>query len=242
VGAIDLDLCSANDAVQGMQQAVDKAAAQWDHPRVLEAGCGSLERVRFTPAAHVIGMDIEAIRLENNDSIDEGLLGDIENYDFQPNAYDAIVCWYVFEHLNDPLSALVRFAGAVRPNGVVVLAFPNVMSPKGLVTKFTPFRFHVFFRRSILRRPNAGKPGKGPYPTTLPFAMIPATVLNVARAAGLDMVYGAAYEDIKQQEFRNILHCPDGLWNAIVRGLRRLSGGRLDAERTEVVLVLGKPA
>jgi SAM-dependent methyltransferase len=238
----DLELSSPEQALAGMQQVVDDATKKWTRPRVLEAGCGSLERVRFTADAHIVGMDIEAIRLENNASIDEGVLGDIETYDFDENSYDAIVCWYVFEHLKDPLAALVRFAKAVKPNGLVILAFPNLMSPKGLVTKYTPFSFHVFFRRNILRRPNAGKPGKGPYPTTLPFAMVPTTVLNVARAAGLDVVYAATHEDDKQAEFRAKLRIPNGLWRAVTRLVARFTGRRLDAERTEIVLVLGKPA
>jgi SAM-dependent methyltransferase len=238
-----LALTSPQEAVSGMQAAVDEAAARWTNPnpRVLEAGCGSLERVHFGPDVHVVGMDIEAIRVENNASIDEGIVGDVEQYDFPPNSYDAVVCWYVFEHLKDPLSALVRFAGAVKPGGIVVLAFPNLLSPKGLVTKFTPFWFHVFFRRRILRRPNAGTPGHAPYPTTLPFSMTPTTLLNVARASGLEVIYSATHEDDKQQQFRAILHLPAALWRLLVRGVERVTDGRMDAEKTEIVLVLGKP-
>jgi SAM-dependent methyltransferase len=240
IETFDLRTIEAN--VEGMQQTVDEAARNWTAPRVLEAGCGSLERVKFGSDTHVIGMDIEAIRVENNTSIDEGIVGDVETYDFTPSDYEAIVCWYVFEHLRDPLSALVRFAKAVKPGGLVILAFPNVMTPKGLITKYTPFAFHVFYRRRILGRPNAGKPGKGPYPTTLPFAMIPDTLLNVARASGLEVAYAGTHEDDKQAELRGKVRLPSGLWRAITRLVSKLSGHRLDAERTEIILVLRRPA
>ncbi len=135
-----LKLDRRDDCLSGLQHTVDEITASWVAPRVLEAGCGSLERVRFAPDAHVVGMDIEPVRIENNSTIDEGIVGDVETYDFEPESFDAVVCWYVFEHLHDPLAALVRFAKALRPGGILVLAFPNLLSPKGLVTKSRPFR------------------------------------------------------------------------------------------------------
>lgn len=228
-------------ALDGMQRTVDEALRGASAPRILEAGCGSLERVRFPDDAHVIGIDLEAIRLDNNDGIDEGIVGDVETYDLPAESFDAVVCWYVFEHLRNPLAALVRFARAARPGGVIVLAFPNLASPKGLITKWTPFRFHVFFRRTVLGRKNAGTPGHGPYPTTLPFAMTPPTLFKVAAAAGLEVAYVASHEDDKQTEFREKVRVTGERWNAVARAVDRASGGRLDAERTELVVVFRKP-
>jgi SAM-dependent methyltransferase len=208
--------------------------------RVLEAGCGSLSYVNFGDEAHIVGIDIDAVALERNKHIDESILGDVETYDFQPDAYDAVVCWYVFEHLKNPVAALVRFAHAAKPGGLIVVAFPNLMSPKGLVTKFSPFWFHVAFRRYVLGRKNAGKPGHAPYPTTLPFAMAPEPLISVAEAAGLEVAYAGLFEDDKQEQFRRQLRLVGSPWNWIVRAVAALSGGRLDADHTEVVLAFRK--
>jgi SAM-dependent methyltransferase len=221
-----------------VQQTVTDLLAGQPSPRVLEAGCGSHSYVDFGPAAHVVGMDIDSAKLAKNTRLEETILGDVETYDLPADSFDAIVCWYVFEHLGHPLAALVRFAKAVRTGGVVVLAVPNVLTPKGLITKFTPFWFHVAFKRYVAGRPNAGRPGFGPYPTTIPFAIAPEELLAVAAAAGLEVAYAGFFEDDKQRQLRERLGVRGRSWRVLTRLVYGLTGGRLDAERTELVVVL----
>ncbi len=45
------------------------------------------------------------------------------------------------------------------------MKLPDRNTVFGFVTNLTPFWFHVFYHRFVLRRKNAGKPGFGPYPT-----------------------------------------------------------------------------
>src|SRR3954469_8774977 len=88
-------------ALDQLQGTVDEALRGIASPHVLEAGCGSAAHVRF-PRAHSTGIDIDPHQLERNTACSETILGDIETYDLPASSYDAIVCWYVFEHLNYP--------------------------------------------------------------------------------------------------------------------------------------------
>jgi SAM-dependent methyltransferase len=232
------EFTSSEAARARAQEAVTNLLDGQPPPRVLEAGCGSTSRVDFGPTAHVVGMDVDPATLAKNSSLEETILGDVETYDFPADSFDAIVCWYVLEHLSQPLAALVRFAKAVRPGGVVVLAVPNVLTPKGLVTKFTPFWFHVAFKRYVQGRPNAGRPGFAPYPTTIPFAIAPEQLFAVAAAAGLDIAYAGFFEDEKQRRLRERLWVRGRLWQLLTKLVPALTGGRLDAEQTELVVVL----
>jgi SAM-dependent methyltransferase len=232
------EFTSYGAALAHVQKAVTDLLDGQAAPRVLEAGCGSMSRVDFGPEARVVGMDIDAATLARNTDLQETILGDIETYDFPAGSFDAIVCWYVMEHLGHPLAALVKFANAVREGGVVVLAVPNVLTPKGLVTKFTPFWFHVAWKRYVQGRPNAGRPGFGPYPTTIPFAIAPEQLLSVAAAAGLDVAYAGFFEDEKQRQLRERLRVRGRVWRLMTTLVSALTGGKLDAERTELVMVL----
>jgi SAM-dependent methyltransferase len=224
-----------------LQGTVDDALGDIDHARVLEAGCGSAAHVRFPGDAYITGIDIDPHQLERNTACSETILGDIETYDLPASSYDAIVCWYVFEHLNYPDHALVRFARAVKPGGVIVLALPNLMSPKGLITKYSPHWMHIWWRRYVLGRKHAGTPGHGPFPTTLPWTITPERLLRLASSCNLQTAFEAYLEDGKQVETREKVGLTGRRWDAVKRLVTRLSRGRLDAVRTELLLVLRRP-
>ncbi|MFL6238778.1 MAG: class I SAM-dependent methyltransferase [Actinomycetes bacterium] len=206
-----------------LQGAVDEALLGNERPRVLEAGCGSAAHVRFPVGAHITGIDIDRRQLAGNTSCSEKVLGDIETYDLAPSSYDAIVCWYVLEHLKFPDHALVRFARAVKPGGIVVLAVPNLMTVKGLVTRHRP------------------RSGPRPWPSTLPWTIVPDRLLRLAASCHLEAVFEAYLEDGKQVETRLKIGLTGRRWEAVKRLVTRLSRGRVDAARTELLLVLRRP-
>ena len=223
---------------RGLQEVVDEFVSTKDSIRVLEAGCGSLTYVDLGPNAYVVGIDVSEVALERNRTLDEKILGDVEEHAFPEDSFDIIVCWYVFEHLPHPDRALRRFAHALRPGGLVVLALPNVLSVKGLVTKFTPFRFHVWVRRRLLGRPLAGTPGHAPYPTFLPFSLAPTAMREGAEDLGLSVRYFAMFEDPKQVTIRSKFRLTGKAWDLTRRWTKWLSGDRLATDMTECLVVL----
>lgn len=210
--------------------------------RVLEAGAGTQSHVRFSAASSVIGIDQNRLAIDRNADLDERIVGDVNTYPFALGSFDIVVSTYVLEHVPRPDLAIERFAELLRPGGVMILAVPNLMAPKSILAKWTPHRFHIFVRRRLLGRPNAGKPGYGPYPTVLHRSLHPSRLRNQFATAGLAIVHEDAFEDDKQRQLRRKAGLTGMRWRAIDRSIRAVSLGRMEATRTELIFVLRKTA
>lgn len=62
------------------------------------------------------------------------------------------------------LCSIISAAGPDR-GGLIIIKVPDRDSVYGFITRLTPYWFHVFYKRYIMSKPNAGKHGFGPYPT-----------------------------------------------------------------------------
>lgn len=60
--------------------------------------------------------------------------------------YDMAFANYVFEHVDDPQSAIREIARILRPGGLAVLTLPNPRSPEFIVAAHTPQWFHKRFK------------------------------------------------------------------------------------------------
>jgi hypothetical protein len=61
--------------------------------------------------------------------------------DHAASGLGAVVLWHVLEHVDDPVACLRRAAGWLRPDGVVLVAVPNVASLQARVAG--PAWFHL---------------------------------------------------------------------------------------------------
>ena len=130
-------------ARDGLQQFLDESTRDISCLKILEAGCGSRSNIRFGDCVHWVGIDISAAQLDRNVGLSEKIMDDVQVHEFEPSTFDMVVCWDVLEHLKDPEAALVRFAAATKPGGLIVLKIPNLHSLKGQLTKLLPHGFHV---------------------------------------------------------------------------------------------------
>ncbi|WP_344139153.1 class I SAM-dependent methyltransferase [Luedemannella flava] len=226
------------DAHRAVQQVVTDVLTARRRPRVLEAGAGKRTRFDLPSDAYVVGVDTDEVAIVRNERLDERVLTDLAAYAAPAASFDLITCWYVLEHVDDPALLVDRFATWTAPGGLVVIAVPNLRSVKALVTKATPHAFHVWFRRYVLGYRQAGRPGHGPYPTTLRRAIAPAALTGRFVARGLLPVFEGHFEDAKQVAFRERLRLTGDRWDAADRWVTRASLGRLDAARSEYVVVL----
>ena len=137
----------------------------------LEAGCGSASRITIPNTFHITGIDISQSQLDRNKTLNTKILGNLESYEFENESFNLIVCWDVLEHLQLPDKVLHSFKNAIRTNGIIILAFPNVLSLKGLLTKFTPYRFHIWVYKHIFGKKNAGVDGRSPFKTYLKYSL-----------------------------------------------------------------------
>lgn len=191
--------------------------------RMLEAGCGSASHVRFRPVTEIVGLDISSDQLARNHAVHEKILGDIQDYHLPKDEFDVVVCWWVMEHLSRPKDAMLNMFGAVKPEGLLILAFPNVLSYKGIVTKFTPLWVHRLYY-------DAMKFKTRPFPTFLRMAILPKNVVRFSRDNGFSLVYFKLVEGnptIRQMRAKSRL--VDFAVSVVTLTLQTVSFGKLDS-------------
>ena len=163
--------------------------------KVLEAGCGSASHIGFEAAVHAVGIDISREQLDRNATIQESIQGDLQTYPLPKNEFDVVVCWTVLEHLSRPDDALLNMFRSVRPGGLVILGFPNLVSIKGVVTKFTPLWFHTLFYRLQHYK-------SSPFPTYFRMAIMPHRIMRLAEKNGFSVELCRIVEGRVTQKFR----------------------------------------
>lgn len=203
----------------------------------LDIGCGRQSNVVFAGATEVIGVDVDPVGLESNQTLTKRVFGDAVTTPIPEDSVDAVACIFTLEHVDLPDVVFGKLARALRPGGVLVIAVPHVRSPKAVVTKRTPQRFHEWFYRRILGRT---APGEGiPFETVLDPAIRPDRLRRLAGALGLEVVHEEEFEDNKQRQVRERLHLEGKAWNAS----RKAAGAvlRHDPAITDYVAVYQHP-
>jgi SAM-dependent methyltransferase len=160
--------------------------------QVLDVGAGFTLPLDIPRSAHLVALDIDPAALARNENADEKILADVHDLaSTELTNLDAVICWWVLEHLREPGDAVAQMARLLRPRGLLIIGVPNYWSFKALATKFTPFWFHVY----IARRddPLAGSAGRAPYPTYLRRQIAPKGLDDLAARNHLVPVYEQTY-------------------------------------------------
>ena len=225
---------TAAAARAGLQVTVDGWLAHHDGPpRVLDAGCGHQMYLHIPESATVVGIDIDPAQLEGNPKIDEKILGDLQTYPLPPASFDLVVCYEVMEHLKRPDVALENLIRTASPGALLVLGGPNLLSLKGLVTRFTPHWVHRLYYRM-------GGSGLEPFRTYMRQTATPGKLAHSAREGGLVTKYAVTFESPLQARARDRIHLTGRGWRALQAMARAITGGRVDLAATDFMLVLSK--
>ncbi|UQR64652.1 methyltransferase [Bradyrhizobium sp. C-145] len=171
---------------------------------IYEAGGGSCSVLppELPSRSHVTVVDIDEDQVRNNTYADEAILGDVQTYRFGRESFDLVICYNVIEHLPDVESALLNFRDALRRGGMILIGAPNPRSLSGVITKYSPHWFHVWFYRNIRGIKDAGLPGEPPFPTFFhPLVTLPR-LEAFASANGLEMIYRREVESPRYPEMR----------------------------------------
>jgi 2-polyprenyl-3-methyl-5-hydroxy-6-metoxy-1,4-benzoquinol methylase len=164
-----------------LQSVIDTLLHDKNQLKVLEIGCGSCSHVDLGQNAYMVGIDISQKQLDRNTTLDEKICGDVESYFLPQEEFDVIVCWWILEHLSHPDKALENCQKSLKKDGIMILAIPNVMSVKGLITKLTPHWFHVWFYRYIFGEKLAGIDDQVPFKTYLRMSLSPPSIKQFAK-------------------------------------------------------------
>ena len=143
--------------------------------------------VELPSNAYVVGIDISEAALAKNPALDERIVGDVQKTNLPSESFDLVVCHDVLEHLDDPVAAVRRLVRALKPGGEFDVRMPLIRSTKGIVTRLTPHRFHVWCYRVLMGVETAGQEGYGPFPTRLRIA--PRQLEHEILGAGLEVVF-----------------------------------------------------
>lgn len=119
---------------------------------VYEAGCGSapVYESLFDERMSILGADADVGQLLKNKRNQWSVLTDIQQCELSAESVDFIVCFDVIEHLSEPYWAMEKFDSCLKESGLLLLAFPNIWSLKGIITKLTPYFIHKLFYRFVI--------------------------------------------------------------------------------------------
>jgi SAM-dependent methyltransferase len=225
-----------------LQTTVDRLLPTTEPLRVLDAGCGSAAHIRLPETAILVGIDISQRQLDRNVSLHEKILGDIQTFALPAESFDAEVCWDVLEHLKEPEAALRRLSSALKPGGILILAYPNPDSLKGLVTRFTPHWFHIWFYRRVRSSERAGTQDYGPFPTTISRRIAAGAICRLAASQGLAVELQMAFSGTRLSRRRAVgVQVAELALDGLSLVLRLSTLGRYRGELGECRFVLRKP-
>ncbi len=233
-------LHAPDDPVAAAQSLVTRALAPHRVPCVVEAGCGARSHLAYPDDARVVGVDLLRGQLRRNTSTPHRAQGDVTALPIRSSSADLVVCWDVLEHLPDPQRAVAEIARVLRPGGLAVLALPNILSLKGLVTRFTPWWFHVWVYRRVLGDASAGTDTFDQFPTALRFVLRASGIRRLAQSHGLRIELLALYEGPVPRHLRRRHRLADVTLGAIGRVSRILSAGGYDTTLSDMVVVASR--
>ena len=209
---------------------------------IYEAGGGSTS---FLPLdvlrrAHVTVVDIDEDQIRNNDYAQQTILGDIQTYRFAPDSFDLVICYNVLEHVPDVEAALSGFCDSLKPGGLILIGAPNPKSLSGVVTKYSPHWFHVWFYRHVRGDKKAGLPGQAPFPTFFHPLVTPSKLEAFAAAHGLQVIYREEYESPRYPEIRARKPAFAALLDTAAAAINFLLPGKTDVRHGDYHVILRK--
>jgi SAM-dependent methyltransferase len=209
---------------------------------IYEAGGGSTS---FLPLdilrrAHVTVVDIDEDQIRNNDYAQETILGDVQTYRFPPGSFDLVICYNVIEHLADVEAALLGFCESLKQGGLILIGAPNPKSLSGIVTRYSPHWFHVWFYRHVRGEKRAGQPGQAPFPTHFHPLVTLSNLENFANANGLQMIYRKQYESPRYPEMRARKPLFAAMVDSVANVMNFVLPGKVDVRRGDYHVILRK--
>jgi SAM-dependent methyltransferase len=210
--------------------------------KIYEAGGGSTS---FLPLdvlrrAHVTVVDIDEDQIRNNDYAQETIRGDVQTWRFPPGSFDLVICYNVIEHLPDVEAALSGFCESLRQNGLILIGAPNPKSLSGVVTKYSPHWFHVWFYRYVRGKKNAGQPGQAPFPTFFHPLVTLSNLDTFAKTHGLQVIYRREYESPRFPEMRARIPVLAALLDVFAVVMNFLIPAKIDVRHGDYHVILRK--
>jgi SAM-dependent methyltransferase len=216
---------------------IDRLLNSGERKRILDVGCGAVSQITVLPDAYVAGLDLDGEALQKNARLNERICADVQDYSFEPDSFDVVICCCVLEHLRDPLGALLKISRALRKHGIIIIVVPYVYSIIGILTKCTPLWLHIWVTRHLYGSKDAEKSWPKHFKTFMRFSLSPASLKRIAARAALGVEYEylgryAVTKDIRTRFYK-------GIWYIVRSIFQVFSLGRI-IEKGDYYLILKK--
>lgn len=226
---------------QRVQTLVDDLLQRFPNElRSLDAGCGSTSYVKLPSYAVMDGIDISAKQLERNSHLSTKIQDDLQTYVHPENTYHLIVCWDVLEHLPNPAAAVEQLFRAVKKDGLLILAMPNLNSFEAQLTKHTPQWFHTFVYKYVYNKTKAGYDDVGPFTTFLRPETSVDYLGTLAEQNNFEVVYKSVYNRTNVDKLRKKSLLLYAGYIATARSIETLSFGKIDAHNGSAIIAMRK--
>lgn len=122
-----------------------------DGIRLLDAGAGEQQFKQYCKHLEYVSQDFsqydgsgdkKGLQVGNWDCSKVDIVSDITSIPEPDASFEAILCTEVFEHLPDPISAIVEFSRLLKPGGYLILTAPFCS-----LTHFSPYHFYTGFNK-----------------------------------------------------------------------------------------------
>jgi SAM-dependent methyltransferase len=210
---------------------------------VLDAGCGSASWLFDLSDCHVTGIDVSLKQLDRNSLLAVKICEDLHVYENESwiNSFDLILCLDVLEHLRDPALVIKKFMSWMKPDGRIVLAYPNPQSLKGRVTKFSPHIIHkLFYKVSIGTPLSDDQDDKGPFNTFMGSDIELFKLITLLEAHSFKVDLLLSIESYQNKLIKRYLST--ALVNRLNKLLLRELRDHLNTSATDFILVASKCA
>jgi SAM-dependent methyltransferase len=203
--------------------------------RVLDIKAGD-EHFEIRKPIYVVGVDVLQAERGRRPDADEHRVMDLEQVELESTEYDVVLCINVLEHARKPLALFPVIREALKPEGILVIELPNVVSLKGFLVRLTPWSIRCWFYAHVLRAAPANRPA----PSVHSLSLRPSSLLSQARAGGWKVQYFRTYEGPVQKSVRHRIGIVGRRWKLIAGLTRLMTLGALTAEDTGIIAILMK--
>jgi SAM-dependent methyltransferase len=231
-----------DDVLATAQRWCDERISAREQAQVLDAGSGLESYVAFPQHVHITGIDVSLELLEANTRLDDRIHGDLSEVELPERSYACVICWDVLEHLEAPEPVVKKLARSVADDGILLIGSPNPYSVKGLVTRLTPYAFHLWVYRRYVDARAQDAPGAGPYRTFMKRGGGFRAVRQAAEELGLTVAYHASIESPLQVALRNRYRIEGVVWVCARLLTRVLSLGLVRADATDYLVIFERRA
>jgi len=122
-----------------------------DDMKILDLMAGFSSRLPRNLQANITGLGLKEEELKNNPSLGQYHIHDVNKnpqLPFQPQQFDAVICSFAIEYINQPFAVFEEVARILKPGGVFAIGFSDRFYSQKVISIWNDV--HVFERMGIV--------------------------------------------------------------------------------------------